>query len=1042
MVRNYIAWGMLLFSTITAQSFEFEAATNDQNSIPFDVSCTGGITLQDHGTACRVASDYPLGGPIDLYGGTLELANNITAKSSLELVTSGTINGAGYTLELPHRIRPWRVPEKAVFGGSSVESPLTAQHDGAPRVARDIGGMDWASVPGVAPLLALADHDMPAVLKIGKVAGDHLLIEADIALPIGAREVAWCPKKHSGVVVLARQPEGGSSLCHFSYDPAAHRITLQPVAGHTGDITGLAWSGNGTRLAIAEYDPAAPGNQIKLTIYRYSDGELSVIDQRLLAGNSNSRIRCCSWQPDGSHLIVGRGSSPDQPRLMLYRVTDAHIVMTHQVSSPTFSPTTDIAAACFCPDAPNRFFIGLANGGGAFHLRSCLISDSERIVPEQQYEVAHNVYKIAISADRSLFAIDTFDAGWNEPGTGSLSLYPYRDGSIGDRCGIYPHAERGRWMKWAPHMTQLGVLDVANQCIRTTARHGMILQDVVLIGNSPIAWQTGLFISDAVLVDGQEYAWQTPAHSEWHLAPGSSLSLRNVVLQPTDSLMLCGASDALCLFEHVRLDDGELACYVPTRLSGQCSMQGRVSGQITFAPHTQINLHGDTQLAGTITIEGRVSLQANGHALNLEQASFHFAPGAQLAIYNARVQGFAQTITADDSYSALHLADSRVILTSATDYEHGTIACDNSWVTFAHESYYVANALFNAQTDESLWQVARLNGALPASSGGQSAVPSAVSATTGPIKITSDDLILDHDLRLTPQSPLHITGHTTIRGNGYAIHCARSNEPLITLAPGAHLVFTEVTVHDIQPTTVTGGVDCSIEWASNSSALIGSDGALTMPWYVSGSNVRIDGGMHEITLSEECPLRVRGRSAVHIDRLSILNVSGHRFVADGATTTVKLRNVLLELSDEWEVGSGAWHVMREVTIVGPHRMRYTSSRPLSIARGGMLSFERQSGLIYAPFDNSKNLLVLDKQGTLMLDNATLENRAAIMQIVDGIIACRGSVGFISHDGSELRLGDREDNALLSLNPEPGSSVHLFGAVSMFLNDSNEEVFAL
>ena len=78
------------------------------------------------------------------------------------------------------------------------------------------------------------------------------------------------------------------------------RTQLTHVAG--GDMTGLAWSPDGTRIAFAHTEPATL--ETRLAVIN-ADGS----GMQVLAGSVNEHFATPSWSPDGTRLTFVRGES-------------------------------------------------------------------------------------------------------------------------------------------------------------------------------------------------------------------------------------------------------------------------------------------------------------------------------------------------------------------------------------------------------------------------------------------------------------------------------------------------------------------------------------------------------------------------------------------------------------------------------------------------------------------------------------------------------------------------------------------------------------
>ncbi len=135
-----VVYGSL--TAVSRQSLITLPANDATNELRGFGAFESGFTLTNASTSCLFTSLFPVSGPINLNGGTLNLSTSMLLDSAADIQSAGIINGSNYQLVLPGKISLFNLPSTTMTYGLILNGvKLCMQSDVSLNVPVTIQGM-------------------------------------------------------------------------------------------------------------------------------------------------------------------------------------------------------------------------------------------------------------------------------------------------------------------------------------------------------------------------------------------------------------------------------------------------------------------------------------------------------------------------------------------------------------------------------------------------------------------------------------------------------------------------------------------------------------------------------------------------------------------------------------------------------------------------------------------------------------------------------------------------------------------------------------
>lgn len=277
----------------------FPSADTD-NEIRGFASMDNGFTFENSSTTCTYNDFFSVDGNITLNGGVLYLNQDLVLQEDAQIITVGTIDGNGHSLEFTTTTS---ILLPAGGGGWQVFNFIT-QAD----VSNDLRTLSWSHDDQF-----IAAGTEANKIKIYSFDGTMLTEETSQSLSRPITSVAWHPSDYLLATGMRQKPGAQDELIVWRYDSNTKVLTQVDGINVNEDIRAISWSPSGNHLAVGRNVLSA-----EINIYSVFGDTLSEVDSIDIVPNRTVSFDAIDWSPDGNYFVVGVTDSANEELLIYY----------------------------------------------------------------------------------------------------------------------------------------------------------------------------------------------------------------------------------------------------------------------------------------------------------------------------------------------------------------------------------------------------------------------------------------------------------------------------------------------------------------------------------------------------------------------------------------------------------------------------------------------------------------------------------------------------------------------------------------------------
>lgn len=298
-----------------------------------------GFRLETFATTCTFDAYFPVGGTVQLDGGSLWLARDMEIEQGASIATVGTIASNNKSLRITTTV------DLVVPSGEPSDSFLlkfiTSVSFGSS--ANYVRSVDWTF--DSAFIAAGSQNDE---LRVYSFDGSTLALEASQSFGIDVVTVRCHPSDYY-IAMGTALDAGGDEFRVFDFDPSGPSLTELDSVNY-GAIRAISWHPTGTYVAIVRETPAP-----EVAVYSWLSESLSLVASANFPTASTTIYDNMSFSGDGAYVAVGTYGTNE---LHVYSFTGTSL---DYVTTATPSGGGGIAAVDWSPTS-SYLAVGLAAG--------------------------------------------------------------------------------------------------------------------------------------------------------------------------------------------------------------------------------------------------------------------------------------------------------------------------------------------------------------------------------------------------------------------------------------------------------------------------------------------------------------------------------------------------------------------------------------------------------------------------------------------------------------------------------------------------------
>ena len=285
-----------------------------------------GFRLEDSNTICTFGAYSPVGGLVNLSGGTFVLNQDLTFDESLRFIIPGYIFGNNHIITFPQVSSNLFVAE---LDSGQIKS---LQNLDSVTLSGNINGVDWSYDSNY---VAVVTHIQSGQeVQVFGFNGATLTPLTGLVYTQDVYKVRWHPSEYYFATVGDRISGTGLAL----YQLSGSILSRTDVQDLLGNGYAVAWHDSGNYLVTgSDY---ASG---ELMLWNFDSG--TVTNMQTLGLAPDRQITSLSFSPGGNYLAVGTLASGSEPTVLIYKFDgstlslDSSINTVAPVQALDWSPT-------------------------------------------------------------------------------------------------------------------------------------------------------------------------------------------------------------------------------------------------------------------------------------------------------------------------------------------------------------------------------------------------------------------------------------------------------------------------------------------------------------------------------------------------------------------------------------------------------------------------------------------------------------------------------------------------------------------------------
>ena len=306
-----------------------------------------------------------------------------------------------------------------------------------------------------------------------------------------------------------------------------------------------------------------------------------------------------------------------------------------------------------------------------------------------------------------------------------------------------------------------------------------------------------------------------------------------------------------------------------------------------------------------------------------------------------------------------------------------------------------------------------------------------------PINISEGNFQINYDLTPTPSNKLIIHSNCEIEGNGHTISFLRNTPKTIEIEAGVTVIFKNIIFENFTEDSIYCADGANVIFGDGTYIKLAQDGQLTRP-FTFYDNVIVNGQGNSIDLSDE-EISIAQFGTLCLQNVTLHGINGTNLHCLGNLASIILKSSNLNLSGEYTFSNGSLRFQQNVTLRGPFKFKYQTSKTLYIEENSSLIFDLESQFSYEPSVANRDLLTMqDATSRLYLNGCTLSTTITGMRLTKGTLVVDHK-NFLYNDGAVCKthegfeFGNGVESDDLTIYIKPGAMIYLKSGILNYNN---------
>lgn len=254
----------------------------------------------------------------------------------------------------------------------------------------------------------------------------------------------------------------------------------------------------------------------------------------------------------------------------------------------------------------------------------------------------------------------------------------------------------------------------------------------------------------------------------------------------------------------------------------------------------------------------------------------------------------------------------------------------------------------------------------------------------GNLIIAGPTYTMTRQVVVSVDTTVSVTGNTTLDGNGHAFDFT-NQAGNFSIAAGKHLVFTDVVLRNYSEGAISLGAGATVTFGEGTFIELENMQSLATDMTFSGNAV-LQGFGNKVMMNNSV-ISVQPGGRLTLQDIFIEGLKQFNIRAQGDTASVKFKNAILCLSNDYSFTSGRILFEMDVRMVGTNTFGYrptnVNSKILPCSR---LLLDNGLTISYAPVAASRDLLgMADRSSVLYLNGCTVRSTTTGMRLTNGTL---------------------------------------------------------
>lgn len=305
-------------TTVSRETAATFPAADTNNTILGFASMDHGFKFENSSTTCTFNDFFPVSSIVNIRGGKLVLARDLTFDSNAYVIRGGRYEGNNYAIEFSAKDKSFALASST--GGCGQIVDLNEKF-----MSKPIQSVDWSLTTSFVAATCLNSLNALPELQLYLFNGTTLTPTTNGAIDLGlnGNDVRWHPRLD--YLTLCKDYSVGSQEVQIYYRNISNgSFTVTGSADVAANAYATAWHPSGNYIAVGTADSLR-----ELVLYSFSSGTITQRQIVNISPNTSIDSGCLCWSPGGNYLAIGTNSrSGGNPELMLYQFNGTTLTYT------------------------------------------------------------------------------------------------------------------------------------------------------------------------------------------------------------------------------------------------------------------------------------------------------------------------------------------------------------------------------------------------------------------------------------------------------------------------------------------------------------------------------------------------------------------------------------------------------------------------------------------------------------------------------------------------------------------------------------------